>query len=77
MAIISRGGRREGGAKGDMQPNGTPASVWEIFDALQPARRVFLGLGSKESRSSRERVERMRRERVRMQRVCVCVCVCV
>lgn len=71
MAIISRG--RGGEAKGDIQPNGTPASVWEIFDALQPARRVFLGLRSKESRLSRERAERVRRERVRMLRVCVCV----
>lgn len=42
-----------------MQPTGAPASEWEkeaeIFDALQPACRVFLGLGSKESRSSEER----------------------
>lgn len=40
---------------GDVQPNGTPASVWEIFDALQLAWRVFLGLRHKESRSSGER----------------------
>lgn len=69
MVII--GGREEeggGGGGGDGRPNGTPASVWQIFEALRPAWRVFLGLASEESRSSGETAEGERG-------VCLCACV--
>lgn len=57
-----------------MQLNGTPVNAWETFDALQLERRVFLGLRSNESRSSRGKKKNRQREGERESAVCVRVC---
>lgn len=49
--------------------------MWQIFEALRPAWRVFLGLASKESRLSGEMAEGERGVCVSVS-VCARVCVC-